>query len=149
MYQPGEIATLRATVAVCQMSISLLVSTRQSTYTAKSRVVEAGLKLPDRAFSVLPARSLFSTWRPQHPRFTTFLLFPPFPVLPLFSLSFFITCFGLLVETFSAPTSSACNARVCARCAHAPVVIAHTTCTKQTRDPIEGETSDTWRFHRR
>lgn len=37
---------LRATAAVCRVSISLFVSTRQSTYTAKSRVVEAGLKLP-------------------------------------------------------------------------------------------------------
>jgi len=68
-----------------------------STKYIHGKVVEAGLKLPDRAFSVLPARSLFSTWRPQHPRFTTFLLFH-LSLFSLFSLSFF-TCFDLLVNS--------------------------------------------------
>lgn len=124
VHVPGEIPTLCATAAVCRVSISLLVSTRQSTYTAKSRVVEAGLKLPDRAFSALPARSLFSTWRPQHPRFRTFLLFH-LSLFSLFSLSFFITCFDLLVNSnlvctrrMQCPRMCALCTRACCNCVH-------------------------------
>lgn len=77
-YQRGEIPTLRATAAVCRVSISLPVSTRQSTHTAKSRGSRGWLKASGPSFLLLPhfphARSLASTWCPQHPCFALFLL---------------------------------------------------------------------------
>jgi len=114
-YQPGEIPTLRATAAVCRVSISLLVSTRQSTYTAKSRVVEAGLKLPGRAFSVLPARSLFSQPQPGARSILDFSVVLSFSVFPVHRLSL---SFSFALTFSSTPVSSiwgARNARVCAR----------------------------------